>query len=305
MDRTAIITGPAFIEFDGGKFYSKGDIQTGIDIDTFDIMTSAHGKVDERTENVNAKLSFEPIGEWEHLGVLWPYGSTVVGASLLTGTDKPLKIHALDGTLYTFKASAVTRMPTITCSATKTLIGAVEFTCVRSNNTAWSGVDSFFTITPAGASPEDALVPANIKTQPYTVAWGSTPPWNSIDTAEGVEVDFNLGITPISTDSVGIVDLRFQQLGVMAKLIPLGPTEAEILTALKIQGVGAARGRSLLASAEDLVISGTGVTVTVKNAQLKSGGYRFGATTIRNGELGFVATKKFTAGVGDPLFTVA
>lgn len=304
MLRTAIITGPAFIEFDGGKFYSKGDIDTGLDLETFEILTSAHGKVDERVTNITANVSFEPAGEWEHLAVLYPYGSTIHGASVFTGTDKPLKIHCLDGKLYTFKAAAVTQMPNITASATKTLLGQVRFTCLRADNSAWDTVDSFLTIAGSGASAETAFDPANIKTQPYVVAWGGSSPWNAIETSEGVAVDFDLSLQPIQTDTNGIIDMRFERLAVMARMVPLNAAESDILTALKIQGSGAARGRSLQSNSNDLTVTGTGVSITLKKAQLKTAGYRFGAITLRNGEVGFVATKEFVSGVGQPLFTV-
>jgi len=45
--------------------------------------------------------------------------------------------------------------------------------------------------------------------------------------------------------------------------------------------------------------------VTIGAANIKTAGYQFGATKLRAGEVGFVATRKFTAGVQQPLFVLA
>ena len=49
--------------------------------------------------------------------------------------------------------------------------------------------------------------------------------------------------------------------------------------------------------AADLAITGSGVSVTVKNATLRQAGYVFGGVPIRNGELGWESTIAFSAGV--------
>ena len=296
--------------FNSGTFYSKGDIKVSVDQETFEIMCSVYGSVDERVKDVMVKVSFEPVGEWEFLSVLWPYGATVVGASVFTGTDKPLVIQSVDGKTYTFSAAAVTKMPTITASAIKTLIGEVEFSCLRTNNTAWTGAKSIVTIA-SNAFSDVSFIPTNVLTQAYSLAWGSSP-WASFESKDGVVVDFSLSLNPIETDSEGIVDYRFEKLGVTAKLTPLGVTDANIASALIIQGTGAGRGRSLgyagigAAASADLVITGaaSGV-ITVKQAAMKRAGYQFGPVAIRTGELEFVATRAVTAGVLSPLFTVA
>lgn len=307
MDRTLIITGPAKVIFDGATFHSKGDIEVDMDRATFEIVTSLHGKVDERDENVTAKISFEPAGEWESLAVLWPYGSTAIGASLFGASDKTLVVHSLDGKTYTFQAAALTKMPNIICSATKTLVGAVEFTAIRKKNTPWSTADSFLAIASSGYT-DTAFDPSAILTQPYTCAWDTDPtggaPWDSFETAEGVVFEFDLATAPVVTDTDGIIDYRLAKLGAMARLIPLGPTDAQILAALAIQGSGAARGRSLNSGSRDLVVAGTGVTVTLKNSGMKTAGYRFGTPpALRNKEVAFVATKD-PSDLTVPLFTV-
>ena len=302
IDRSTVITGPAVVTYGGQTFHTKGDIDVGVNRETFEVVTGVHGKIDERNADFEAEISFDPAGEWEALNVLFPHGTSDFGASIFGSSDSPLVIKSVDGKTYTFHAAAVTQIPQIRASAVETLIGQVTFGAIRKNNTAWSAADSFLTIASATFS-DTTMDPSNIITQPYSAAWGSSP-WDSFETEDGFTIDFDLSLDDIRTDSDGIIDKRFGGLAVNARCVPLGVTDAQILTAMRMQGSGAARGGSLNTNSNDLVVSGTGVTITVKNAQMKTAGYRYGATVIRNGEVAFVATRGFTAGVADPLFTV-
>ncbi len=303
IDRSTIIRGPAIVTFNGGTFYSKDDIKVEMGLETFNIDSSAYGKIDERAKERVAKVSFTPVGEYEHLSVLWPYGASTIGASLFTGTDLPLVIKTLAGKTITFSAAAVTKMPDVICSAVKTLIGQVEFTCLGHNNEAWTATDNL--VAAATASFTDTgLSSANIITQPYVLAWGAAP-FDSFQTLEGVVVNFNLGTEPVTTDSDGIVDMTFKDLSVSAKCRPLGITEAQLITAMKFQGTSNTRGKSLNTGSSPLVITGTGVVITVKGAAMKMAPMEFGAATPRVGEVEFIATRTVTSGVVASLFTVA
>lgn len=302
--RTSIIRGPAVVQFDSTSFFSKGDIELDLGLETMDIETSAHGKVDERVTERVSKVRFTPAGEFENLSVLWPYGATVIGTSIFGATDKPLVIHTLAGKTLTFAAAAVTKMPNLILSATKTLIGDVEFTCLGTDNEAWTETDNLVAV--ASASYSDATFdPASILTQPYSAAWGATSPWDAINTFDGWSVEFDLGLEPVRTDSDGTIDMTFSALGVSASCQPVGITEQQAIDALKLQGAGNYRGRSLQANSNDLVISGTGVVVTVKKAQLKTAPMGFGPRTPRVGTLMWTATRPFSLGVAGALFTVA
>jgi len=291
-------------------FYSKGDISVQTEIQTMEVPVAAYGKVDERAIDVMAVISFEPAGEWESLGILWPYGAFTVGASIFDGAsygessgDIPLTIQSVDGKLYTFPAAALTKIPTIRGSASETMIGAVEFTAIRKDNTAWSTADSLFTIA-SNAWSDTGFDPAAILTQPLAAAWGSSP-WDDIETQTGWTIDFDLQTSPVPMDDIGTYDMKFASTGAMAKCIPANIPEANINTALLVQDTGAARGRSLNANSNDLALTATGVVITLKAAQLKSAGFQFGNVTLRQGEIGLIATRGFTAGAPDPFYTVA
>jgi hypothetical protein len=319
MTRSSIIRGPALITYRGATFWSQGDIDLNFNIETFSVETSALGKVDERDKDVLPQISFTPVGEWESLEVLYPYFSNQDGAILTIGAeiftaadgtagDSPLVIHTLAGTTYTFHAAAVTKMPDITLASTKTLLGQVQFTCVRKDNTAWSADNSLVTINAAAGAPasDTEFDPSAIITQPYTCAWQS--PLDSFSTSTGVVVAFDTRFDPTEVDGTGTQGMTLADVGVMARCIPVGVTEANMISALGIQGSGATRGRSRNATSHDFTIapvSGSSPTVVVKNAALKQAGFKFGNTTLRGGEFGFLATRSFPSGVNGPLFTLA
>lgn len=83
VNTATILGGPALVKYRGATFYSKGDIQLSLNKTTFPIQTDRFGKVDERVSEQEMKVTFDPAGEWESLGVLWPYASTLLG-SLIT-----------------------------------------------------------------------------------------------------------------------------------------------------------------------------------------------------------------------------
>ena len=89
---------------------------------------------------------------------------------------------------------------------------------------------------------------------------------------------------------------------VRAKCTPIGLSESQILAELPF----AMRRGASLRGENDLVIAGAGgLTVTLKNATLVTGPLAWGNTTLRVGEVGFVAHRSFTSGVAGPLYSVA
>lgn len=309
INRTSLLRGPCKVTFNGATFFSKGDVILELGLETFPITVDAHGIIDERVAERSCKVRFVPSGEFENLTVLWPYGNTLVGASIFTGTDLPLVIQSIGSgstTTVTIKAAAVTKMPQIICRSTETMIGEVEFTGLGTDNQAWTTAGNLIAVSSAVYS-DATFDPAAIKTEPYSLAWGSAP-WNSFSSLDGVVVDFDLALQALPTDAEGTIDMMFSSVRCTASLTPVGLTEAQIITAMKLDGSGNYRGRSLAAGSADLVITGTQTVaniITLKNAQLKTAPLRWGSTTPRQGTHQFVASYPFSLGVRSAMFTVA
>lgn len=304
ISRTSILRGPAVVQFNGATFHTAGDIEVDLSLETFDIPTSVHGIVDRRVRERLVRVRFTPAGEWESLSILWPYATKNLGDSIFGAVDVPLVIQTRDGKTITFRAAAITSMPDIRLSATNTLIGQVELTCLGTDNMAWT-VDESLVAVGANAWADVSFSSANVKTQPYSAAWGASAPWDDFASMEGFTVSFDLSVQPVMVDSEGTIDMTFGDLTVRCACRPIGITEANLIAAAGLQGTGNFRGRSLNTGAQDLVISGTGVTVTLKGAALRSSGMVFGSTSPRIGGVEFVATRTYSAGVAQPLFTLA
>lgn len=299
--------GPAVAQFNGGTFFPQGDIDYGFGFETFTPGSSMHGALDERIADRFGTVKLTPVGEWENLSVLWPYRTALIGSSLFTATDVPLIVHTLAGQKLTAAAAAVTSLPEIYFGAKKTMIGQVGFTCIGKDNAAWDSADSFMQIQTV-AFPDATWTLfdlTKVVTGAPTISWGLGTPVTFI-ASEGVTVSFDLSYDWIETDAEGKVDATLGNLAVMAKFKPLGVTETQVRDWLKIQDVGGLkRGMSLDSVGFDLTVANSLGTVVIKNAAIKTAGFKFGNTTLRHDELGFVAVRTFTGGKPDPLFTIA
>lgn len=309
MTRATLIRGPALVEYDSMYYYSKDDISVTVDTDSFNIDTSAYGLVDRRQKERRAEISFTPVGEWDSgiAAKILPYSATAFGASLIGATDKPLVIWCLgndSGKKITFANAFISKLPSLTLSATKTIFGSVTFTAIGAQDTAWSGANSLYTVATGQTLPSVALSPAAILTQAYTAAWGAkSAPWNAIQTVDGWTVDFNLSVEPHETDADGILDYCMTQIEVSARARLAGITEDQVLTEMLLQGTGAARGKSLGTIGADLAITGTTFgTLTLNVACIRRAPFVFGSGANRVGEVEFVAARTLTTGAIDPLW---
>ena len=309
------------VTYRGQKFFAKDDIQLSTSLDTFNVESSAHGKLDERVTARKVEVSFTPVGALTSafINVLWPFSAMRLGRSIFhppsyaspnAGADFPLVINTLAGTVITLKSAAITKMPDLELSSTKTSIGSVTFTGIGQDNTDWNDANNLMTIASGAFTDADlgTLLLADIKTVGYKATWGAVDGFVAFNSSNGFKVSFDMAVKPIETDELGVVDMIFADLNVSASCMPLGLTEAQLLAATGLQEATTKRGGSLSAAGFDLVISGYvsgDPQITLTKSAIKQGGMAFGAATPRIGGTSFVATRNFTAGVPDPLFVIA
>jgi hypothetical protein len=316
MNRCALIRTPSRIAFAGASFFTKDAQEVKINQDTIEIKTDAHGKVDERVIDVMAVATGTPEGRWSAaiIAALWPYSNTTVGTDVYnlvggTDTDTPCEFHCSDSSLVTLIAAAITKMPSLKFSSKESLVGQVEITGVRGNDMAWDDADSLISVAATGGDIADAtFAPALIKTQPYTgVLTGVSGFDTGFDTEDGFEFVPEVKLQDGETNNVGKITKHFVEASALVKCKPVGPTIDQILAAAYVQDTGASRGQSLAAVGVELVITGgDGIDyLTIPNAAIKGPGFRFGALTLQNGEIGFVASRTYSAGVQQPLWTLA
>lgn len=302
INRTSIISGPALIQFDSQKFWSKGNVEVKIINDRFDVDTAHFGKVDERYQDRRVEVSFEPAGAITTAlaAVLFPYRTTVVGASAFTGTDKALEIFGRDGRKVTVPAAAVTKMPMLRLGSSTTLLGSMTFTGLVKNNTDPTAAGAYYTEAAVTYPGDTGFAVADIKTAAASAVWGATAPWSSFVSENGFEVDFNLNLAPQKVDGIGTVDMTFQKLDVTLKAIPVGPTANDILARISpTSGLGAS-----MASADNMTITAGTVAVAISKPALTESGLVFGSAAKRVAASVWTATRTVTSGTADPLFTI-
>jgi len=205
----------------------------------------------------------------------------------------------------------------ITFSTQKTLVGAAEFAGILANGAEWNDTSARYTLGTGAAFADSGWTgPGLIKTQGYKLDWfdaGETPTpvdgFSGVRSEDGMTFESDATLEPVAIDDLGIVLYRFVSLAARVKLKPAGPTFAQIDAAIKLQGAGAGRGTDLVNAAHQLTITGADdvVYLTIPAAALKTEQDRFGAKTLRNGEIMFEAIRTFDGETGaqQALYTLA
>jgi hypothetical protein len=307
VTRASIIRGPAIVSWNGGVFYFKGGLKLATKLTLFHIDVDAYGEeIDSRVVGREISISGMPSGDYQAVAAIaCPYGSAAIGSSIM-GSDTPLTIQTRAGKHIVFKAAAIRKLPSLTLSTQKTPLGSMEWLCMGSDNTDWTGSNQLYTVTDVGWS-DASFVEANIITDQWNGAWGSSSPWNAIATKDGWTIDFDIGMEPVPTDAEGVADYTLTKVVVSAKCIPIGVAETDLLGAMLLQGAGAVPGRSLNASANTLTLTGVNSSkvVTINGANFVSADQNFGAKELRAGEIMLKSTRTFSAGAPVAQFTIA
>lgn len=308
LARNAITRGPGCIYWNPGASQiaipSVGGINADVDVKEVDIATDTDGPIDKRLADVEAKIVWTPVGllTADVLGVLYPsaYRTPVIGSSVFGAADTPVLVHSTAGQKVTFAAAALTQMPQLILSAAKQCYGQAGITAIRGAGLEWTNAAALYTLA-AGAYSAPSVPSASIKTSAYTAAWGAIIA--SIVSEDGWTVDFSLNLKPDPVDGYGTNDYVLESVGVVAKCKPKNLAET-MVDNLKVQGSGVAIGMSRRRAA-DLVITGGGLTVTIKDAVMQKGPLRWAGTEIRAGEIAFAAQRAESTGVYGALFTLA
>lgn len=307
LQRSALVKGPCKIVRGAQTMFSKGDVEIRIIHDEIDVDSSAHGRgIDAVRASRRVEVSFTPVSDWSYRTTLFPYLDPTIGDRIFGDSDTPLVItgkNASTDNVFTVLASAVTQMPNLFFGVTDTLYGPVTFTGVLGNNMDPDDDDSLFTVGDASYS-DTTFDPGSLAQQRYTAAWGAVTGFTSIYGQEGFTVESQLQLEDLKVDGA-LLDMSIVGVNFMARCIPVGPSIDQILTNSRIGGSGNDLGDRNSDNANDLVITGSGVSCTLEQAALISSGYRFGDTVLRNGEVGFKTTRQFSSGTPGALMTLA
>ena len=231
--------------------------------------------------------------------------------------------------IITFQNVALTGLPTLTFSATETIIGAVTFTAIYHRKLEADAVDAivdYRTWSAPGSTQLDDFDPDSIYTVPPRMRYGAASvnawtssdpvaaPWNDFCTANGATVALNLATADHVVDSCGLVDIKYTDLAVTVTAQPVGEltTDEEVQKLLLQQNMGTEgrkRGQSMKAATPmELQLRMDGETTMYFNlpsSAVSAAANNYGVTAMRNGDLVWQGLRTFTSGVRQNIFTAS
>jgi len=301
------IAGPAIVTFDGQTYTTKGDISVKIARETFDVVSSRHGKIDQRVKSYAIEVSFQPVGQIEDLDKYFPYDVDDIGKSIFPAVDLPLTINTIAGQEYTYPRAAMIKSPTLKLAATDTMFGEMTFLCILKSATDFVTAGSLQAIA-AEEFADTTFDQTKVGTPGYTAAYGTTP-YAAMESLDGFTVEIGMEIIRDYVDRFGIVGARLKSLNASARFTPVGLTEAQWHTLVNLDGATIPiPGQSVAKADTDLVITGgttpLAISITLHKAGIVNAGLAFGDAP-RLQELEFACKRTWTAGVANPLFTFA
>lgn len=303
LARSAVLRGPGKVKINTTEILTNGDITLTPQISLAPVNFSHGGVIDQVLSDAFVQVEFTPANQITAgiLAALWPYGTPTIGASLLSTSDVTAAVVGREASnnKITLAAAALSKMPSLRLSSRNpNLFGSsAQLLASVKSNVARSAADSLYTIgTEAWTG---VITRADIKAGIYSGAWNSL---TFGATEDGWTVDFDANWQPVTTDEDGTIDWTLESVTVRASCTPIGQA-LSLLNSMPIynQLIGASQ-----YAATDLVISATGgLTVTLKQARLVAGPCRWGAATLRHGQIGFTTTRALATGEPGAVFSVA
>src|SRR5215467_13010589 len=121
------ITGPAVVVFNGTTYYFQDGLKGALKRNLGSIKTDNFGEIAKVSEGFLVEFTGKPAGVLDptYIGSMFPDARNKHGSSCFSSSDLPLIVwaeHPFDGSdlnKVTWKRGAITKSPTILCSATK------------------------------------------------------------------------------------------------------------------------------------------------------------------------------------------
>ena len=292
MESRQIIGGPAAITYNGVTYYTEGDITLTPVTESRVIESSWHGPVSTRHTDRAMELSFTPLGVLPSGGTLAayiPYGPGDLGKMVAPGTDKDAVVTTAGGVTITLKAAVISSVPDIHFGTDSGPFGQMTITGMGGTlaNKASGAASSIFATSTGTLSA--ALDASRILTPGYQLTLSpSSGDDVVIDGESGFDLTLGMTLNPIRVNAYGTVNFQLASVAPELTFSPIGPTEAEALAWLLLQGSSAGP----LGSPATLGLSGVlapiggqaGIKFTFPDCQITRGSMAFGSQSHRHGD---------------------
>ncbi len=282
---TIVIGGPCKITDGAAVFYTEGDAVLEPQPTWRQIPSSVAGEQDAVLVDMHYKLSFVPKPIWNSTlrGVLLPDAMTnfvTTGTRLIGAANRSVVVLGSDGEQYTLTRAILTKMPDLYLGLGASIYGGVEYTAFLGQAKQFSDATAFFTAAVAQAWSQ-ADFPTGHQEAECTSAWGAISGWTAMFAEEGFKLTHESKLEPVKQGNV-VIDYKVTGYRAMIAFKPQQPTSAQIVANFAIIG-----GR-LSGGAADFVVTGSGITATVKSAALNRGQFHFDNKLNRHGEWGMI-----------------
>jgi len=316
------ITGPAVVVFNGITYYFQDGLKGSLKRNTANIVVDNFGAIAAVAENFIVEFTGKPAGllNAPYLESLFPDARNNHGRSVFTSSDLPLIIwaqHPFDGSdlnKVTWKRGAISKSPTILCSATKGQIiqGEMTFTALMASDFDLTAADAWYSAVNAAFTGDTLDVDA-IRYGRYTAALGvRSSPYDSMLAIDGFTLEATFNTKDIAVDNFGIIDRTYDASAYVAtcKFKPANLLKAEVDTLIRVQDTTALLPGDVIGGGnEDLVISSAAFVVTLSNCDASSSEDLYQTGVLQRGEVMFInALHRTGSGSGatiDPALTFA
>jgi hypothetical protein len=282
----------------GATIASKSGATLTTSLSDYSVEGELSGMVHRRRLHLKAEVSFTPDDQitTNIIAALFPFLTSASGISAFIGSSGaavPLKIETMDGKKFELLDACLTKMPDLNFAVNKGLFGTCTFRARPAYGKAPGAADSLIKKgTSAWVAPTFANEDYCVGTP--TLTWDTT----TIDSEgdDGWTAQFNAKTNDVMANQ-RLRDIRFMGFEIMVRGIPTDATPDTVITAAALNTDVVNSGESTRTIAKPLVLTMGGLILTIPLAAPVSAGFRFGATTIRNGEIGFVSVKNFSGPV--------
>lgn len=304
ITRANVKRGSALVTWNGATFHARDDINVRHNSEWVDVRSSVHGVINKAKKDFIAKINLRLWGAWENLSVLFPSGvlTPTIGSGLYGTSDLPLVVLARNGDQITYHNAQLTKLQDLYLGIDDEIFAAdLEFTALIADGKNPEDASAYYTIATGQSYSDSTFALANFKQQRYSAAWGAVTGFTAFQAEKGWRIAWDLGLTPAYSANVGTYDMIISGFMGRASCRPINqPTMAQLEAAANT-GANASNvlGRLLSGgqtAAADLAITGSGVSVTLKNAGIADHGYAFSPSEQRFGEVTWESTVGFSAG---------
>lgn len=304
------ITGPAVVVFNGQTYYFQDGLKGSLKRNTDDIKVDNFGSIATIAKNFIVEFTGKPVGALDatYLDSMFPNPRNLHGSSVFGSTDLPLVIwaqHPFNGSdlnKVTWARGAISKSPTIMCTATRGQIvsGEMTFTALMASDFDLVAPDAWYTAVNA-AYTGTSLDLDTIRYGRYTAALGARgTPYDAMLAIDGFEIEATFGTKDIEVDNFGIIDRVYDADSYVAtcKFKPANLTKAQVDSLIRIQDTTALLPGDVIGGGnEDLVISSDAFVVTLKNCDAANSEDLYQTGVLQRGEVMFINAANF-AGSG-------